>query len=173
MQETGVWSLGWEDKGMATHSSILAWRNPWTEEPGGLYSMGLQRTHCPFNLDCLTIFKCRGSGIWVSFELSVLRYTHFKSKPGHSVCRMEMSGEEKAFRWLILPSASHSRRHTPWCSAGKQLLQPARTRLHVPGMGYQAVAAPDAGKDTEEVARGAGRWEEGSWAASGIIWVVW
>ena len=41
-QETRVQSLGWEDpleKGMATHSSILAWRIPWTEEPGGLPSM--------------------------------------------------------------------------------------------------------------------------------------
>ena len=39
MQETLVQSLGWEDpleKGMATHSSILAWRIPWTEEPGKL-----------------------------------------------------------------------------------------------------------------------------------------
>ena len=39
MQETWVRSLGWEDplqKGMATHSSILAWRIPWVEEPGGL-----------------------------------------------------------------------------------------------------------------------------------------
>ena len=39
MQETQVRSLSWEDpleKGMATHSSILAWRIPWTEEPGGL-----------------------------------------------------------------------------------------------------------------------------------------
>ena len=39
MQETQVWSLGWEDpleKGIATHSSILAWKNSWTEEPGGL-----------------------------------------------------------------------------------------------------------------------------------------
>ena len=46
MQETWVPSLGQEDpleKGMATHSSILAWRIPWTEEPGGLQSMGLQR----------------------------------------------------------------------------------------------------------------------------------
>ena len=45
-QETQVQSLGWEDpleKGMATHSSILAWRIPWTEEPGGLQSMGTQR----------------------------------------------------------------------------------------------------------------------------------
>ena len=41
MQKTQVQSLGWEDlqeKGMTTHSSILAWRTPWTEEPGGLYS---------------------------------------------------------------------------------------------------------------------------------------
>ena len=46
VQETWVRSLGWEDaleKGMATHSGILAWRIPWTEEPGGLQSMGLQR----------------------------------------------------------------------------------------------------------------------------------
>ena len=46
MQETWVQSLGWEDpleKGMATHSSILAWRIPWTEEPGGLQSMGSPR----------------------------------------------------------------------------------------------------------------------------------
>ena len=46
MQETWVRSLGWEDpqeKGMATHSSILAWKIPWTEEPGGLQSMGSRR----------------------------------------------------------------------------------------------------------------------------------
>ena len=43
MQEIRVRSLGWEvplEKGMAIHSSILAWRTPWTEEPGGLQSMG-------------------------------------------------------------------------------------------------------------------------------------
>ena len=56
MQETQVRSLGWEvplekalgwegplEKEMETHSSILAWRIPWTEEPGGIQSMGLQR----------------------------------------------------------------------------------------------------------------------------------
>ena len=44
--ETQVQSLGWEDaleKGMATHPSILAWSIPWTEESGGLQSMGSQR----------------------------------------------------------------------------------------------------------------------------------
>ena len=46
MQETQVQSLGQEDaleEEMATHSSILAWEIPWTEEPGGLQSTGLQR----------------------------------------------------------------------------------------------------------------------------------
>ena len=60
MQKTWVWSLGQEDpleKGMAAHSSTLAWRIPWTEEPGGLQSMGSQRiehgwaTHFHFSLD--------------------------------------------------------------------------------------------------------------------------
>ena len=46
MQETWVQSLGWEDpleESMATHSSVLAWRIPWTEEPAGLQSTGSQR----------------------------------------------------------------------------------------------------------------------------------
>ena len=46
MQETWIWSLGWDDpleKGMETHSNFLAWRIPWTEDPGGLQSVGLQR----------------------------------------------------------------------------------------------------------------------------------
>jgi len=54
MQETLVQSLGQEDpleKGMATHSSILAWRIPWIEEPDRLQSMGLQRVrHDPVTL---------------------------------------------------------------------------------------------------------------------------
>ena len=45
-QEEWIWSLGWEDpleKEMATHSNILAWEIPWTEEPGGLQPMGSER----------------------------------------------------------------------------------------------------------------------------------
>ena len=45
LKETWVWFLGWGDplkKGVATHSSILTWRIPWAEKPGGLQSMGLQ-----------------------------------------------------------------------------------------------------------------------------------
>ena len=50
VQETQVQSLGWEDpleKGMATHSRILAWRMPWTEEPGWLQSMGHKELDTP------------------------------------------------------------------------------------------------------------------------------
>ena len=53
MQETQIPSLGWEDpleKGMATHSSNLAWKIPWREEPGGLQFMGSQRVRH----DCVT-----------------------------------------------------------------------------------------------------------------------
>ena len=54
MRETRVPSLGWKDpleKEMATHSNIVAWEIPWTEEPGRLQSMGLQKSwtqlaHC-------------------------------------------------------------------------------------------------------------------------------
>ena len=54
MQETHVWSLGWEDpleEGMATHSSILAWRIPWTEEAGWLQSMKSRRVGCNWATD--------------------------------------------------------------------------------------------------------------------------
>ena len=46
LQQTRVQSLGWEDpleEGLATHSSVLAWRIPWTKEPGRLQSTGLQK----------------------------------------------------------------------------------------------------------------------------------
>ena len=48
MQEMWVGSLGWEDsleKEMAAHSSILAWKIPWTEETGGLWFLGSQKSH--------------------------------------------------------------------------------------------------------------------------------
>ena len=60
MQETHVLSLGQEDpqeKGMATHSSILAWRILWTEEPDGLQSMRLQRVRHNWATNTFTFFK--------------------------------------------------------------------------------------------------------------------
>ena len=69
MWETWVWSLGWEDpleKEMAAHSSTLAWEIPWTEEPGGLQSMGSQRVKHDWVTErarthfYLHIFQCVG-----------------------------------------------------------------------------------------------------------------
>ena len=70
IQETWVQSLGQEEpleKGMATHSSILAWESPWTEEPGRLQSMGSQRVRydwahsfcIDFGIDHLVMSMCR------------------------------------------------------------------------------------------------------------------
>jgi len=62
MQETWDRSLGWEDpleKGKAIHSSILAWRIPWTEEPNGLQSMQLQRVrHDSYCLETKHSYMC-------------------------------------------------------------------------------------------------------------------
>ena len=61
MQKTWVQSLGWEDsleKEMATHSSILAWRIPWTEEPSKLQSVGLQRVRHDWATS-LSFFLCK------------------------------------------------------------------------------------------------------------------
>ena len=63
MQETWVWSLDGKDpleKGIAIHSSILAWRIPWTEEPGGLQSMGSQRVRHEWATNTST-FRLPGS----------------------------------------------------------------------------------------------------------------
>ena len=67
-QETQVWSLGQEDpleKGMETHSSILAWWIPWTEEPGGLQSMGSQRVghHWTTNTSTFFLGKIKGHAV--------------------------------------------------------------------------------------------------------------
>ena len=62
MQETQVRSLGWEDaleKGMATHSSILALRIPWTEEPGGLQPWGHKKSDTTEKLILLLLWWLR------------------------------------------------------------------------------------------------------------------
>ena len=66
MQETQVQSLSWEDpleKEMATHSSIFAWRIPWTEKPGGLQSMGSQRVRHDWETNTFTFLSSILPGI--------------------------------------------------------------------------------------------------------------
>ena len=73
MRETQVWSLGWEDlleKEMATHSSTLAWRIPWREEPGRLQSMGLQRVGHDWATSQWVWSVSHCSLIYISFMIS-------------------------------------------------------------------------------------------------------
>ena len=74
MQETQVWSLDQEDlpeKDMATHSSILAWRIPWTEESGGLQSMGSQRDGHAWVTEHLLTLACDQdiASSWLTYVL--------------------------------------------------------------------------------------------------------
>ena len=65
MQETWVWFLGWEDpleKEIVTHSSILAWKIPWREEPGRLQSLGSQRVRHNWATNALTLTKGEREG---------------------------------------------------------------------------------------------------------------
>ena len=86
MQETWVWSLGREDaleKGKATHCSILAWRIPWTEEPGGLQSMGSRRVRHNWttnttnrSLHATKVNRWRLNK-WTKMEISIILFFNF------------------------------------------------------------------------------------------------
>ena len=81
-QETWDWSLGWEDpleKEMATHSSILAWQIPWTEEPGGLQSMGWKKSWTWLS-DWTTTTPCLPESWEGSREMMYVTGTHFEKK---------------------------------------------------------------------------------------------
>ena len=95
VQETQVWSMGQEDpleKGMAPHSSILAWRIPWTEEPGGLQSMGLQRVRHDW----------RTNTPWMWLVIRHLRFNESKIEPITEVLLLRL-----AYSSTCLPSSQH------------------------------------------------------------------
>ena len=109
MQETQVQSLSREDpleQGMATHSSILAWRIPWTEEPGRLYSMGSQRvrhiwptnTHTHTHTHTLQSEVQRGIIIIVLFW-NVLYFCSLLLYDFHPISKTSVK-EENYFGWL-------------------------------------------------------------------------
>ena len=84
MQETQIWSLGWEDpleKDMATHSSSLAWRIPWTEEPGRLQSMGLQRV----GHDWVTSLHVIGTITFIKLKLCIRHLTYISYPPSRLI----------------------------------------------------------------------------------------
>ena len=81
MWETWIWSLGLEEpveKEMATHSSILAWIIPWTEEPGRLQSMGSQGVghNWATNIYIYAVWGCYCPWIWDTIHLTMTRDTY-------------------------------------------------------------------------------------------------
>ena len=74
-QERWVWSLLQGEEGLATHSSILAWKTPWTEEPGGLQSMGSQRVRFDWS-DCAHAMNVYSLGP-DSFALRYFSYWYY------------------------------------------------------------------------------------------------
>ena len=99
IQETDVWCLGWEnplEKGMATHSGILAWRIPWTEEPGRLQSIQSQRVRhdwAAFTFDPA-----------INWDPNSLRSWGLWGKVSTSHINLHLSYEEmtQIWQWLVL-----------------------------------------------------------------------
>ena len=116
LQETWVRCLDWEDpleKGTATHSSILAWRIPWTEETGRLQTMGSQRVGhnwatFPFTMKAHSYFRwglCTKSRLCV--QAQVLRHVQLFVTPWTVACQASLSMgflRPKYWRGLPLPS---------------------------------------------------------------------
>ena len=78
MWESWVWSLVWEgplEKGIATHSSMLAWRIPWIEEPGELQSMESQRVGCDWVTECTHTHTHTQSSNWQNYILKLWGHT--------------------------------------------------------------------------------------------------
>ena len=78
-RETWVWSLDWEDcleEGMESHSSILAWRIPWTEEPRRLQSRGCKELDTPERLSILSLSLSLSIYIYIYVYIYIYIYTH-------------------------------------------------------------------------------------------------
>ena len=119
MQETRVRSLGQEDsleEGMATHSSILPWKTPWIEEPGGLQSIGLERVEhewsnlacscCSVTKWCLTLcdpMDCSTTGSCPPLSPRVCS----KSCPLSWWCYLTILSSDVPFSfWVVFPSTT-------------------------------------------------------------------
>ena len=107
MQETWALSLGWGhplEKGMATHSSILAWRIPWTEEPGGVQSIGLQRVGHDWAINTLVPSKS-SSGSSSAFSQQMSKVDIKRGVCGGS--RSQPTSGKSHFYYIPFIRASH------------------------------------------------------------------
>ena len=129
MQETQVWSLGWEDpleKEMATHSSTLAWKIPWTEEPGRLQSMGSQRVGHDWATSLYNFYFCKNTSdtsAILQFSSLTLQYCSLTFNERHqcfSHCRVywdHLEGFLQCGRSRFNPWV----RKIPWRRAGQPI----------------------------------------------------
>ena len=123
MWETWVQSLGWEDpleKEMATHSSILAWKISWTQEPGGLQFMGSQRVGDNWATNtCLLIYLLQESLGKVSTVLEVIPGKEMESASKHKEHLREMltvweTVHLLCFCWVLQPPCCRTWPSSPW-----------------------------------------------------------
>ena len=135
MQETWVRSLGQEDpleKEVATHSSILAWRIPWTEESGGLQSTGSQRVGHDRASDLIYLFNYRGGTIFILTAISRVWKAPY---PPLSYCDI--------LALFSFPSPSNSRGLYVWklscqwvpINGGNNRIKHKRKMQHFPSLG--------------------------------------
>ena len=133
MRETWVRSLSWEDpleKEMATWSSILSWRIPWTEEPGGLQSMGHKESDTTERLNWTELIPKLGLPRWLSGkDLPAVQETWIQSLNWEDPLEKEMATHSSILAWEI-----------PWTE------EPGR----VQSMGLQRVRRDSATKQQQQ-----------------------
>ena len=142
MLETWVRSLGWEnplEKGMATHSSILTWRILWTEEPGGLQSMGLKRvghdwvtnTNLPFDFYCSLSHVQLFATQWTVARQASLFITNSQSLLKFMSIELVMPSNHLILchSLLLLPSISQHQGLFPWGSSLHQMAKVLELQL--------------------------------------------
>ena len=111
-----VWSLDWEDsleKGMATHSSTLAWRIPWTEEPGSLQSMGSHRVGHEWATSLS--FFARRLKWWVQ-ALQIIHINHAQRKKEQTI---HLIANGKCVENNEITAAKSSALWCVWCNSQK------------------------------------------------------
>ena len=140
VQETRVQSLGWEDpleKEMATHSSILAWKVSWTEEPGGLQSMGLQRVRHDWATNTYLLIHVAAS--WSNILLIPIYW-------GPTMCLIVLEDTEKSSRTLSLSReplySSKIISGLPWWLSGKESTEGPRHLHRIPRLSEAPWEAP-------------------------------
>ena len=137
MRETWIWSLGRKyslEEGMAAHSSILAWRIPWTEELGGLQSMGSQRVRH----NCM-------SNTFTFFQVLILHHLHRVPPHTHTIWTPFLSSQG-ALISNCLPHTSnqmtlHQLENVPWSPMAMpffQTLFPLPWHLHAQWISHAA-----------------------------------